>query len=268
MGVPKLEQHQVRDVDHVGDRADTEAGDAVLQPQGRRADVDVDDDRCPVVRAALSVFHGDARKIVHDPGRDARRRLRRGELESEVVEGGELACDADVTERIGSVGRHPDLEDGVARHREGLEKRCPRDDGAQREHQNAVRVAAARRGEAHLLLRAQHALAGHAANVTGSDGHADCWQVRSERSQHDQPARFRYVGRAAHHPLERAATAIDGHEAQPRSGRVGLNGSNGRDHQRLEPSPELSDALHFKPGARELLGDLGWRGVETRNESA
>lgn len=63
-GVAELEEDEVGDVDDVVDRADAEALQAVFEPQGRRADDDVDDGGGAVGGAALEVLDGDADEVV------------------------------------------------------------------------------------------------------------------------------------------------------------------------------------------------------------
>ena len=110
---------------------------------GEGADPHVDEDRRAVVRAALGVFDRD------------RHVLRRGLLSTrspapspgsgvtrELEEGRRLAREPAMPERVGTVRRQPDLEDGVARGGERVDERRPRRDRARRQHEDAVAVVA------------------------------------------------------------------------------------------------------------------------------
>ena len=106
-----LEEHVVRDVDDVVDRAMAGAGNRLLQPGGARADLDAGEMRRTIIRAEF----GRA-----EPGRPCGRvrgkmdRGRRNGLERARADGGDFPRDAAIGKQVGAVGGDLDLEQGVA----------------------------------------------------------------------------------------------------------------------------------------------------------
>jgi hypothetical protein len=123
----ELQQHQVGDVDHVGDGAYAQALQAVAQPIRRRPDGDLGDHGRAVDRAALGVGDVDLGEGVDPLGLcDALRRRGIGEGEAQAEERRCLARQADVAERVGAVGGDADVQDPVVHRGDGLPQRRAR----------------------------------------------------------------------------------------------------------------------------------------------
>ena len=231
-GVPRLEHHEVGDVDEVRDGADAERGEAPAHVERRGTDLRVHQHRGAIVRAALAVLDGDAHVLrevllAHDGGR-----RRDGGLEGDLEEGRGLAREPHVAQAVGPVGRQADLEDGVARGGQRRGERGAGGGGAGREHEDAL----ARVAQPELGLAAEHALAGYAGDGPPLDGHALGRQVRAEGREDHEAAGLGHVGRAAD-DLLLGAPAVHRDQAQPGARRVGPRGDDGRDEARLGPQP-------------------------------
>ena len=109
--VAQLEQHQVGDVDHVGDGADAAALQPPLQPERRRADGDPLDHPGGVAGALLRRLDADLDRL--GGGRAVLARRGGRVLEGRAQRGRHLAGDAQVREGVGPVGGDVDLEQHV-----------------------------------------------------------------------------------------------------------------------------------------------------------
>ncbi len=174
-GLAVFEHHVVADIDDVVDRAQTHGGEATLDKLGRRAYLHAGDHGGGVERAVLRCFdaHGfqqvvarggragvvDGAQIQGDGGRgrDADAHLRVTKLLFEPR--GEFARDAEVTERVGAVGRDLDVEHDIAGRQDVVDRRADRRFAGEQEQ--TLRVL----GEGEFLGRAHHAGGGLAAHL-------------------------------------------------------------------------------------------------------
>ncbi len=269
-GVAELEHHEVGDVDDVVDGADPEALQAVFEPQGRRADRDVDDGGRAVGRAALEVVDGDAHEIVDRLRlREARRCVGRREVPGQLVKRGRLAREADVTERVGAIRRDVDVEDEVVDGGERLAERGARLRGVRGEDEDAVIFGLGGGGaEAQLALGAQHALADDAADVARGERHVDRREVRAEGRERDEAAGIGDVRGAAHDALLVAAAAIHRHEADLVAGGVRLDLADLGDDERLGAGAVFGEPLDLEAGEGEPIGELAGRSLAVGEEGA
>ena len=101
--------HVVRDVHDVRDRAHSREIEARPQPLRRGADLDVRERATDVARAAAEVLDRDLGRLV----RDERWILRVGRTELAAAERGDLPCDPDHGEKVGTVHGRRHVEDAV-----------------------------------------------------------------------------------------------------------------------------------------------------------
>ena len=211
-----------------------------------------EEDGSAVVGAALGVLDRDrddpGEFFLAHPSRGDRRRGR----EDQAKERRRFAGEADVTETVGAVGGEVDLEDGVARGRERVDERGARLGAARGEDEDAAAVVA----EAELRLAAEHALAGDAGDGALLDGHPLRREVGAERREDDQPTHVGDVGCAAD-DLLLGQPGVDGHEAEPRTRRVGPGRDDAGHEAGLGAETEGLDGLDLEAGGGQLRRDRG-----------
>ena len=267
--LPVLEQHEVRHVDDVRDRTNAEALQPVTHPRGRGADRHAEHEARAVPRATLGVVdpHGHVARHGLALG-EARGRLRRGLFPRQVEERRDLAGEADVAERVRTVGGQTKVEDVVVHLGHGLAERCARRGEALRQDQDPrVLVLARDRGEPELALGAEHALADDTADLARRERHVHGRQVRPEGREGHEAARLGHVRRAADDALLGAA-AVDRDELELCSRRVRFVGLHLGHDERLRALAELGDRLDLDPGVRQTPPDLLGRSIETGDELA
>ena len=169
------------------------------------------------------------------PWRHARRRLGAAETERKAVESGHLAREADVTERIGAVGRHVDLEDGVAggghRFQQGRARL-----GASSRRAPGCRRPACPRWQSPISASEQSI----PSLVTPAISRAPMVMPAAGRcvpsgASATRPPGSGTLGAPQIDALLVPLAAIDGHQAKSRSAGVRLDLAHRRHHQRLEP---------------------------------
>ena len=245
-----LHQHEVGDIDDVGDRPETEAMHTDPQPQRRRPDAHALERVAEVTTAAVLGLDRDQAGV---RGGDGRPQMRALEPAAALGTGGELgrdiAGDADVAERVGPVGRHTELEDRVddPRH-QGVQRSAGREVLGQ--DQDPIALDA----DLQLGLRADHALRGDAPQLSRRDLQATR-QARADRRKRHLAADRRQVARAAHDRQNLLAVEqLD--DGQLAGLRVWDLAADLADEDRLEAGAVVMDPLDLEAEVGEELGQL------------
>jgi hypothetical protein len=155
-GLPELEHHVVRRVDHVVDRSHAGQGEAIGDPPGRRAHDDVAEHRDGQAGAEVEVLHRGACGVA-DRLPAWRRGRRFGQGEGEPEPGRQVTGDARHAPGVGPVALHRDVEDGVLLQAERIgQQGSGGGDHILAQHEESGAVV----GEAELPSRAQHPVGG------------------------------------------------------------------------------------------------------------
>ena len=244
--MPELEEHQVGRIDHVGDGANPAGLEPPGEPQGRGTDGYPLDHPGRVAGALLRGLDADRDRL--GSGGALLLEGRGAEEDGPRKERGQLACDAQVGERVGPVGRDVDLEQHV------LEAERPRDRHARgevlRQQQKAARVE----GEPELPCAAEHPEGLDAAELRLLDPHP-AGQHRAHRGEGDQVADLVVLG-AADDLQGLALPGVDPGQRELLGVGMALGGGDPRDHHPLEPLPQALHRLDLEPHGGEPARDL------------
>ena len=251
--------HEIGDIDQRIDRAQSDRGQALLQPFRRRAVLDTAHQSQREARTQRGVFH----RHLHRAGEFALDRLDGGVLELAHVGGGKIARNAVHAGAILPVRGQVDFQNGIA---EPGPLRVSRTNGRiGRQLHDAVMVF----GNLQFGRRAQHAAAFDAADGADAERDVLAGNERAGRGEYaDQPCAR--VWRAADH-LHRCSQAlfafcagIDHADAQAIRIRMLFGRNHPRNRKRRQRLRLVVDMLDLKPDHGELVGKLFQRlvGVE------
>ena len=250
-GLAGLEHHQVGDVHHVVDRTHSGPLQALLQPGRRRAHLHTLQGR-EAEQSAL--FHAGQ---VRGGGsqRLERRRLRnRVEVCAATAEGRHLPGDAPHRQAVGAVGGDRQLQHLIVEPQGRTHRLSHGGDGLEQRIEHGDAVAAV--GQAEFLERADHAAAGHAAQlgrfdrqIHGGEGAAD------QRHRHMDAGPD--VGGAADDLQRLSIRHPHLADAQLVGVRVGGTLLDVADDDALGQGGEILDLLDFEARDREPLRQLG-----------
>jgi hypothetical protein len=255
----ELEEHPVRGVHDVEDRADAEHPQPLPHGQRTRPRANALDHAARVERAALDVLQEDADgglRIGHGDAflpartRRHRERLRLGQPQIPSRARGELPRHPDVALPVGAVGRHVEHEDGVVEAQEGRDGIAGRRVG-RLELEDAPRLAQVR--EAELRRRAQHPVRPHAADLARLELRA----VRKPRAGKREGVERSglHDGRAADDGADAVAVG-DRADLQPVGARMRLDPLDAADEHSPEAAVGALDLVHEHAQARQALGGL------------
>ena len=124
----QLEEHVVGRIDHVVDGTLSDAGQPHLQPVGRGPDAYPSNHGCHVARASIGVLNNYLDTLLCDRARgilDKPSPWNRGQFHRMAQDRTKIPSYAFVTQQVGTVGRHLDIE-AIVGHRQNVEEWRPR----------------------------------------------------------------------------------------------------------------------------------------------
>ena len=170
-----------------------------------------------------------------------------------------------MTERVGSIGRHADFEDGVARRGNRFQKAaCPGRRIPRRSTRMPSSPPAPGRQEPQFGFGAEHALAGHAADLARSDGQAAAGKCVPSGASATSPPGSGTLGAPQITRCSLPSPRSTVTRRSPDRAGMRLDLPHSCDDQRLEPRAVRVNSLDLEAGAGQPLGDFFGRRLELR----